>query len=56
MSSFADDVCGKIFILLLVNSLKNEQRFLILMIKSFVDSVSVAVSVLLCPVQLVFLL
>lgn len=44
------------FCRLLVNSLKNEQRFLILMIKSFVDSVSVAVSVLLCPIRLVFLL
>lgn len=37
-----------------VHSLKDEQSFLILMSKSFVDSISIVVSVLLYPVQEVF--
>lgn len=42
------------FCFLHVHSLKDEQSFLILMSKSFVDSISIAVSVLLYPVQEVF--
>lgn len=42
------------FCFLRVHSLKDEQSFLILMSKSFVDSISIVVSVLLYPVQEVF--
>lgn len=42
------------FCFLRVHSLKDEQSFLILMSKSFVDSIPIAVSVLLYPVQEVF--
>lgn len=42
------------FCFLHVHSLKDEQSFLILMSKSFVDSISIVVSVLLYPVQEVF--
>lgn len=49
----ADYVCGKkySFCCLLMHFLKDEQSFLILMSKFFVDSISVTVSVLMCPVQ-----
>lgn len=49
----ADYVCGKkySFCCLLMHVLKDEQSFLILMSKFFVDSISVTVSVLMCPVQ-----